>query len=166
MSDTIRDMSNTYIEHSMVIMNFTSIVKRQLHDSLCGVFSDNVQYQWSENSRSKYVIPDASINCNMRDRKNVAFTGVPKFVMEVISAGSVDDDTGWKKNLYELVGVSEYWLVDWRKKEVQIFINDDDGSGGTKFYLQETVNEKNKEKLQLQLFPNIHITWEELFEGI
>lgn len=28
------------------------------------------------------VIPDVSIICNMRDRKNVSFTGIPRFVME------------------------------------------------------------------------------------
>ena len=76
----IEDMSNAYIEHSMVINNFVVEIGSQIKDSLCRVFGDGVQYQLREND-DKVVITDASINCNIRDRKNVSFTGIPRFVM-------------------------------------------------------------------------------------
>ena len=79
----IEDMRRTYLEHSMVIHNFVIKVGNQIKDSLCRVFGDSVQYQWREND-DKIVIPDVSIICNMRDRKNVSFTGIPRFVMEVL----------------------------------------------------------------------------------
>ncbi len=66
----IEDMSRTYIEHSMVIDNFVIKIGNQIKDSLCRVFSDGVKYQWKEND-DKIVIPDASIMCNIRDRKNI-----------------------------------------------------------------------------------------------
>lgn len=72
----IEDMSKTYLEHSMVIHNFIIKIGSQIKDSLCRVFGDSVQYQWREND-DKVVIPDVSIICNMRDRKNVSFTGTP-----------------------------------------------------------------------------------------
>ena len=74
----IEDMSRTYLEHSMVIHNFVIKVGNQIKDSLCRVFGDSVQYQWREND-DKIVIPDVSIICNMRDRKNVSFTGIPRY---------------------------------------------------------------------------------------
>ena len=63
----IEDMSNAYIEHSMVINNFVVEIGSQIKDSLCRAFGDGVQYQWREND-DKVVIPDASINYNIRDR--------------------------------------------------------------------------------------------------
>ena len=169
MPKTVKDMSNTFIEHSLVITNFVSIVRSQLSDSLCEVFPDNVQYEWPETKEmfgQKYVVPDASINCNPRNRKNVAFTGIPTFVMEVISEGTKNDDETWKKELYQAVGVSEYWVVDWRRKNVKIFINDDDGNGETRFYLTAEVNQNNKDDLHITLFPNIKITWAGLFRNV
>lgn len=67
----------------MVIDNFVIKIGNQIKDSLCRVFSDGVQYQWRDNN-DEVVIPDASINCNIRDRKNISFTGIPRFVMEVL----------------------------------------------------------------------------------
>lgn len=49
MAMEIQDMNNAYIEHSIVISNFVSIVGSQLNNSLCRVFGDNVKYKWAEN---------------------------------------------------------------------------------------------------------------------
>ena len=119
----IEDMSKTYLEHSMVVHNFVIKVGNQIKDSLCRVFGDSVQYQWHEND-DKVVIPDVSIICNMRDRKNVSFTGIPRFVMEVLSDATEEYDRNEKMDIYRKVGVSEYWIVDWRKKQVEIYMFD------------------------------------------
>ena len=161
-NNQIYDMSNTFIEHSMIINNFVIKIGNQIKDSLCRVFGDSVQYQWIEND-NKYVVPDVSINCNTRDRKNVAFTGVPRFVMEVLSKATEEYDRNEKMLLYCKVGVSEYWLVDWVTKTVEIYLFDDDGNGGTKPYLQNVITEKNKEQLKIIMFPNLSITFDELF---
>ena len=158
----IFDMSNTFIEHSMVINNFVIRVGGQISDSLCRVFGDSVQYQWKEND-DKYIVPDVSINCNTRDRKNVAFTGAPRFVMEVVSKATEEYDRTDKMEIYRKVGVSEYWIVDWVKQSVEIYLFDDDGDGGIKSYLHNTVTRENKEELAIVMFPNIHISFDELF---
>lgn len=160
--DIIYDMSNTFIEHSMVINNFVVKIGGQIKDSLCRVFGDSVKYQWEENGTP--VIPDVSINCNTRDRKNVAFTGTPRFIMEVLSKATEMYDRNDKMELYRKVGVSEYWIVDWVKKTVEIYLFDDDGNDGIKPYLHNTITEKNKEELQIIMFPNLKITFDELFK--
>ena len=68
------------------------------------------------------MIPDVSIICNLRDRKNISFTGIPRFVMEVLSNATEEYDRHEKMNIYCKVGVSEYWIVDWRKKSVEIYL--------------------------------------------
>ncbi len=159
----IEDMSKTYLEHSMVIYNFVIKIGNQIKDSLCRVFGDSVQYQWREND-DKIVIPDVSIICNMRDRKNVSFTGIPRFVMEVLSDSTEAYDRNEKMQIYCKVGVSEYWIADWRKKQVEIYLFDwnEDDTGYA--YLYKTVSETNKEELQLVMFPNFKITFDELFD--
>lgn len=158
----VEDMSKTYIEHSMVIDNFVIKIGNQIKDSLCRVFSDGVQYQWKEND-DKTIIPDASIMCNIRDRRNVSFTGVPRFVMEVLSDATETYDRNEKMQIYCKVGVSEYWIVDWRKKQVEIYMFDFKDDGTSYSYLYKIIKAANKEELQLVMFPNLHISFDELF---
>lgn len=159
----IEDMSNTLLEHSIVIHNFVINIGNQIKDSLCKVFADSVQYQWIENNND-VVVPDVSINCNIRDRKNVSFTGIPRFVMEVISNATESYDRNEKMEIYCKVGVSEYWIVDWRKKQVEIYLFDGKEDGTLYSYLYKTVTESNKEELQIVMFPNLKITFDELFD--
>lgn len=159
----IEDMSKTYLEHSMVIHNFIIKIGSQIKDSLCRVFGDSVQYQWREND-DKVVIPDVSIICNMRDRKNVSFTGIPRFVMEVLSDSTEEYDRNEKMHIYCKVGVSEYWIVDWRRKQVEIYLFDWKADDTAYPYLYKTVTEQNKADLRLVIFPNFKITFDELFD--
>ena len=117
----VESFSKTYLEHSIVIHNFVIKVGSQIKDSLCRVFGDTVQYEWRENDY-KVIVPDVSIICNMRDRKNISFTGIPRFVMEVLSDSTEKYDRGEKMQIYAKAGIGEYWIVDWRKKQVEIYL--------------------------------------------
>ena len=99
----------------------------------------------------------------MRDRKNVSFTGIPRFVMEVLSDATEDYDRNVKMNIYRKVGVSEYWIVDWRKKKVEIYMFDWKDDDTSYSYLYKTVTLENKEELQIVMFPDLHISFDELF---
>ena len=159
---SIEDMSRTYLEHSMVIHNFVIKIGNQIKDSLCRVFGDSVQYQWREND-DKVVVPDVSIICNTKDRKNISFTGIPRMVMEVLSDSTESYDRNEKMEIYKKVGVSEYWIADWRKKQVEIYMFDWKEDGASYSYLFKTISKENKEELQLVMFPNFEISVDELF---
>ncbi len=159
---SIEDMSRTYLEHSMVIHNFVIKIGNQIKDSLCRVFGDSVQYQWREND-DKVVVPDVSIICNTKDRKNISFTGIPRMVMEVLSDSTESYDRNEKMEIYKKVGVSEYWIADWRKKQVEIYMFDWKEDGASYSYLFKTISKENKEELQLVMFPNFEISFDELF---
>lgn len=167
MNNTIMDMSNTFIEHSIVINNFVIKVGSQLNKSLCRVFGDSVKYKWAEND-NKPVIPDVSINCDIKNRRSTNFLNVPRFVMEVLSDSTEEYDRTEKMELYKKVEVAEYWIVDWRKKQVEIFVltPDETTLDGISYKPAATVTEKNKEDLKLWLFPHVQITFDELFDCI
>lgn len=163
----IQDMSNTFIEHSIVIDNFVIIIGGQLRDSTCRVFGDGPKYKWPENN-SIPIVPDVSINCDIKNRRNTVFTNVPKFIMEVLSDSTASTDRNEKMELYRKVEVSEYWLTDWRKKQVEIYLfsPDERTLDGSEYILYKKVNEKNKGDLELVTFPNLKITFDELFQDI
>ena len=163
----ITDMAGARPEHSAVIVNFVSAIRKQLKDTTCFVFSDNVQYKWKlQDGTDKIVIPDASINCRVKARKGNVFLDIPRFVMEVLSPSTERYDRNEKKELYKEQEIDEYWIVDWKKKEVEIYILDYDEDGEPQYYLFKTVTEKNKDELKIVHFPRINITFEDLFEEI
>lgn len=161
----IQDMSNTYIEHSMVINNFVTSVGMQLKSSMCRVFGDSVKYKWIEND-NKPVIPDVSINCDIKNRRATNFMGVPRFIMEVVSDSTEKYDRTVKMELYKAVEVSEYWIVDWRKKQVEIYVlvPDETSIDNMKYELRQIVTEENKDCLEIKTFPKVKIDFDELFD--
>lgn len=163
-SPIIKDMSNSYIEHSIVINNFVAIVGSQTKDSLCRVLGDNVKYKWVENNNIP-VIPDASINCDIRNRRATTFMGVPRFIMEVLSDSTAKNDRGSKMELYKKVEVAEYWIVDWRKKQVEIYLlsPNENAVDEAEYLLYKTITSKNKEELEIVMFPNVNIAFDDLF---
>lgn len=161
------DMANTFIEHSMVINNFVTTVGNQLKSSLCRVFGDSVKYKWTEND-NKPVIPDVSVNCNIKNRRSTNFLGVPRFIMEVLSDATEQYDRCEKMELYKKVEVAEYWIVDWRKKQVEIYVlsPDENSIDNAEYRLLSTITEQNKDDLKIHMFPNVKIDFEQLFDGI
>lgn len=157
--------SGECLEHSMVITNFVAMVGSQIKDSACRVLSNNVKYKWAENNNNP-VIPDVSINCDTKNRRATAFMGVPRFIMEVLSDATEHIERTEKMELYQSVEVMEYWLVDWCKKKVEIYVLTpiEDTLDDSKYVLYKTVTESNKGELGLYFFPSIQVDFDELFD--
>ncbi len=53
----------------------------------------------------------------------------PELVVEVLSAGSDNErrDREVKRKLYAIRGVQEYWIIDWRRQQIEIFRRDSNG---------------------------------------
>ncbi len=163
----MKDMANTFIEHSMVINNFVTTIGNQLKSSLCRVFGDSVKYKWAENG-NKPVIPDVSINCDIKNRRSTNFLGVPRLIIEVLSDATEQYDRNEKMELYKKVEVAEYWIVDWRKKQVEIYLlsPDENSIDNAEYRLISTVTEENKNDLKIYMFPNAKLDFEQLFDGV
>lgn len=163
----ITDMAGARPEHSTVIVNFVAAIRKQLMNSMCYVFSDNIQYRFrTDDGNDKIVMPDASINCRIKSRRGSTFFDAPRFVMEVLSDSTEKYDRGEKKELYRQQEIDEYWIVDWHKKQVEIYNLDYDENGQPQYYLWETITENNKDKLKIVHFQNIKITFDELFAEV
>lgn len=160
----LTDMSGAYIEHSDVITSFVSMVYQQLKGSTCRIYPDNVQYKWVVDGEEKTVIPDATINCRVHAKKGNSFFDVPRFVMEVVSRSTEKYDRGEKMDIYRKMEVDEYWIVDWQKRQVEIYTLDYDENEEPQYGLFKTITDDNKEELRIIHFPNIKISFDELFD--
>ena len=164
MAESITDMSNAMIEHSIIINNFVTSVNQSLKNSICRVFGEGIQFQWDSVGDKKFT-PDAFIICSFKKRTNTTLHEVPRMIMEVLSPSTEVTDRNEKLNAYNTAGVGEVWLVDWIKRTVEIYVFDDDGSGvTTKPYLYETVTDENKDQLKLVNFPITKIDFDSLFD--
>lgn len=162
----ITDMTGASPEHSAIIVNFVAAIRKQLRNSTCFVYSDNVQYRWkTQDGDEKTVIPDASINCRTKSRRGNTFLETPRFVMEVISPSTEKYDRTEKMELYRQQEIEEYWIVDWRKRNIEIYELDYQGET-PQYYLWDTITEANKEKLKILHFPNINILFDDIFDEI
>jgi Uma2 family endonuclease len=86
-------------------------------------------------------------------------TAAPDLVVEVLSAGSGQErrDRELKLKLYSAQGVREYWIVDWRKKSIQVYRREN-----AALILVATLFEN--ESITSPLLPNFICSLAEIFE--
>lgn len=162
----ITDMAGATVEHSTVITNFVNMVYNQLKDSTCRVYPDNVQYRWKMSDGSeKTVIPDTSINCQIRSRKGNSFLNAPQFVLEVLSPSTANYDRTVKKEIYRSEEIQEYWIIDINKHTIEIYDLDYE-ENEPKYFLIDTITKDNSKNLNLIHFPHIKIDFDQLFDGV
>ena len=84
--------------------------------------------------------------------------------MEVVSKSTEKYDRGEKMEIYRKMEVDEYWIVDWTKRQIEIYNLDYDENQEPQYYLFKTITDTNKNELHIVHFPNIHIDFDELFD--
>jgi Uma2 family endonuclease len=78
-------------------------------------------------TKDEAVAPDAVWISNERFATGLDASGhlrvAPELVVEVVSPGSTNErrDREVKLKLYSRRGVHEYWIVDWRQRQVEVF---------------------------------------------
>ena len=59
------------------------------------------------------LAPDIQVICNYKlsDFDSLGYKGVPKLAIEVYSPSTGYNDYSFKKDIYEAIGISEYWVI-------------------------------------------------------
>lgn len=110
-------------------------VKFQLYEQLeqtgqAEVFNAPTDYYLSE---IDVVQPDLAV-IDVKRRHIIAskkIVGSPELVIEILSETTAARDESLKRDLYQRVGVPEYWIVDPQANEVRVYRLNPDGVYGT-----------------------------------
>ena len=107
------------INHTRIIGNIYRIFSNFLFGKKCEPFCDGVEVFLTDKDT---VIPDFMVICNKDIIKTKGIYGVPDLIVEVLSPSTAKNDKGYKKDLYEFVGVKEYWIIDINNYSVDVYL--------------------------------------------
>jgi Uma2 family endonuclease len=102
--------------HLYAILTTLEVLKQYLSDRPSTVLADQFLY-YSQGYPKLRVAPDVMVIFDVakggRDNYKIwEEKQVPKVIFEITSAGTRNQDLEFKKNLYQQLGVEEYWLFD------------------------------------------------------
>lgn len=128
--DNILEMSNMTQEHRNIMSNIEFIIKSIVKGSKFRVYRE-AKYDWIMYGEQTKREPDISIIEGAPIRKGNCYTNIPRFIAEILSDSTESIDRNEKMSIYAKIGVSEYWIVDWRipgGKIERYLLNDDNES--------------------------------------
>jgi Uma2 family endonuclease len=137
-----------------------NIVKR--HKGKCEVFHAPFDVRLPGNGEKEdnkidtVVQPDICIVCDLSKLDERGCLGAPDFIAEIQSPATAKYDLNEKFNLYEAVGVREYWVVFPDSRAVQVFLLQSDGK-----YDNGTLYETGK--IPVNIFDGIEIDLNDIF---
>ena len=77
-------------------------------------------------------------------------------VMEVASPSTGEDDLGLKKDIYELIGVPEYWVIKDKKNVVVLILRD----GKYKRENYRVIEDEDILEVPVSIFPDLIIRFD------
>lgn len=167
----IYDMSpSPGYRHGIINGNIYRIIGNGLKDSLCLVFMENLDFKYRPEVNDDYLCPDLMVICDRKHLKGGAYSGIPKFVAEILSPSTAKRDRAEKKDIYEKAGVGEYWIVSPQGKSVEIYyLEEGRYILEASYILQDDKEEEHynaETEICLREFPHIKMLLREIFEGL
>lgn len=150
-------------EHQEVLQRIYQEFYEFLKGSKCKAYLAPIAfvYDWvTPEAGGKQKEPDLMITCDENYYKDKYF-GIPLFIIEVVSPSNFKEDYETKRNLYERIGVQEYWVVNPYLSEIIKYNLDADSK---KYILPLTY--KRNDILDAGIFSEFKISLEKVFEGL
>ena len=122
--------------HQGISMELARQIANYLADKSCKVYAAPFDLRLpkgkEEDERIETVVqPDLVVVCDENKLDERGCKGAPDLIIEILSPYTAGKDMKIKRNLYERVGVKEYWLVDPGNKTAQIYKMGNDGKYGS-----------------------------------
>ena len=151
--------------HGAINGNIFRILADQLNKSLCYASIENLDLLIDDD----YLQPDIMLICDRRSIKKNGYRGVPRFVVETLSPSTAKRDRTEKKDIYERIGVDEYWIVSPSEESIEIYYLEDG-----RYILHEVVTLLDADDkdyngdtvIALRSNPEITFVLAEIFEGL
>lgn len=117
--------------HQKILFNISLQLGNFLSNSVCEIYIApfDVRLPVSTDDKKTFTVvqPDICIICNPEILDDRGCNGAPNFIAEVLSPSTSAKDVSVKFDLYEEVGVKEYWMVYPELNLVDVFLLDNKG---------------------------------------
>ena len=165
-------MAPARINHVRIRGNIDHIFAAYLKGKRCEAFSEAGVFLESND----LLIPDVVIVCDKSKIHYDGIHGAPDLVVEILSPSTGTIDKTTKKDIYESIGVKEYWIVDPKAQSIEVYKLKDN-----RFYLDEMYHalnqiewdampEKDRQKMKLSLkvslYDDLDIPLKDIFAGV
>ncbi len=110
-----------YLDHGSIGINVCSILREKLAEkgSPCRVYNSDVAVRLSP---AHYILPDATVTCDERDRGRNLEIQSPRVIVEVLSNSTEARDRGEKfRRSREHPAVQEYVLISTKYQLVELY---------------------------------------------
>lgn len=141
-------MPSTTMRHQMIVSYLDRLIGKYLEEHESGAIAVpgpvDVEPIPGEDT---VVVPDVVVVCDPSIIDDHGIKGAPDWVIEVASPGNLGMDYITKLDIYNRAGVSEYWIVNPMKHEVQVSIFDGADSEASIYSFDEPVPSRTLEGL-------------------
>ena len=119
-------MAGATEEHATIALNFASLLRAQVRGGPCRVYIADMKLR--VDAADAFFYPDVFVTCDPRDAGEPLVKRHPALICEVLSESTEAYDRGGKFAAYRtLETLSEYLLIDSRRRSVEVFRRQPDG---------------------------------------
>ena len=112
-------MASPAIKHHDACRRIIRKLDNHFANKKCRVFNAPVDVFLTDHDTA---VPDICVVCDLEKIGEKGIHGSPDLIVEVLSPSTKNYDRGYKKDLYERVGVTEYWIADPRTKSIEVYL--------------------------------------------
>jgi Uma2 family endonuclease len=151
-----------HLNHQIVCVKITALLERWSEQTRLGtpIYTPGIIFADDDD-----VVPD--VVWISHERLAIAFESdgklhsAPELVVEVLSPGEINErrDRETKLKLYSRRGVMEYWIVNWRTRQIEIYRRDET-------ILKQARTVYADDTLQSPYLPGFHCRVSEIFASI
>jgi len=140
------------MNHLSSMGNIYGLFYTYLKGKKCRVFADGGYIRLDKiksislpdkNKRDR-IVPDVMIVCDRDIIKPDGIYGAPDLVVEVLSPSTAKQDRSTKKDIYELIGVKEYWIVSIAERTIEVYLLKDG-----KYILDNIYQQYTEEEIEM-----------------
>jgi Uma2 family endonuclease len=120
-------------KHQLIVGEIYYQIKKHLRTKSCQVFLSPFDVRLTPSRKdanskvSTVVQPDVCVVCDLSKIDKKGCVGAPDLVIEVLSPGNTNREMKDKYEIYEEIGVKEYWLLEPNDKIVLVYVLNEQG---------------------------------------
>ncbi|MBQ9347857.1 MAG: Uma2 family endonuclease [Oscillibacter sp.] len=112
-------MASPTLNHIFIAGNIHTLFNNYLKGKQCTPLPDGATLHVQKGERYK---PDMMVVCDPSKLSGNGVYGAPDLVVEVLSPSTAHNDKGHKKDVYEAIGVREYWIVSAGDRSIEQYV--------------------------------------------